>query len=100
MSATTLAVSSDKAKLWGFYVEPARRGDDLARRLLSAASAHAASRGVEQLYLQVAVECEAAIHTYERFGFETFGREPRALKNADGYSDELHMLLPLGDGRG
>jgi ribosomal protein S18 acetylase RimI-like enzyme len=86
-----------KARLWGFYVEPSRRRRYFGRQLLSAACAHAASRGIEQLYLQVSVDCAAAISAYERFGFSTFGREPRALKDVGGYSDELHMVLLLGE---
>ncbi len=84
-----------KARLWGFYVEPSHRRQHLGQQLLSAACAHAASLGVEQLYLKVSTQCGAAIAAYENFGFSAFGREPRALKGPHGYSDELHMVLFL-----
>jgi RimJ/RimL family protein N-acetyltransferase len=35
----------------------------------------------------------AAIRTYRKFGFETYGTEPRALKVGSEYVDEHLMIL-------
>lgn len=85
-----------KARLWGFYVEPSARGSRIGTRLLEAALAAGRTLpGLEQLTLQVNVKAAAAIRLYERVGFQTFGTEPKALKTAAGYFDELHMVAFL-----
>lgn len=84
-----------KGRLWGFYVEPQSRRAGVGRSLISEAAQRARAWGLEQLTLRVCVECEAAIAAYGKFGFESFGREPRALKAASGYFDELHMMALL-----
>ena len=40
----------------------------------------------------------AAIALYERFGFRRYGVEPRALKSAAGYANEVLMVLFLNAG--
>jgi len=85
-----------KARLWGFYVEPLSRRRGVGRLLLTEAARRARGLGVEQLTLRVCTACEAAIASYEAFGFERFGCEPRALKVGPSYFDELHMLALLG----
>lgn len=52
---------------------------------------------VEQLTLAVVTSNQAAIAPYEKFGFETYGVEPRALKGAEGYADEVLMVRFLDD---
>jgi GNAT superfamily N-acetyltransferase len=89
-----------KARLWGFYVEPGARRDGVGRSLFEAGAAMARGWGVEQLTLRVCVACEAALSAYRRFGFEAFGREPRALKVGSSYFDELHMVALLGEAEG
>lgn len=52
--------------------------------------------GFEQLELDVVADNARAIALYERFGFQTAGRRPNAMKYADGtYADELIMVRPL-----
>lgn len=82
-----------KARLWGFYVEPEARRGGVGRALFEAAADTARGWGVEQLTLRVCVACEAALSAYGRFGFESFGREPRALKVGASYLEELHMVV-------
>ena len=46
---------------------------------------------VEQLTLTVVQGNNAALSLYEKYGFRAYGVEPRALKTAAGYSDEILM---------
>ncbi|MDX1650101.1 MAG: GNAT family N-acetyltransferase, partial [Myxococcota bacterium] len=71
------------------------RGRGVGARLLGEAARRARADGVAQLTLRVAVSCRSAIRLYEREGFAVFGREPRALRDASGDEDELHMVRPL-----
>ena len=80
-----------KGVLSSFYVDPAWRGRGMAAALLSAAIEHA--RGVvEQVTLTVVRDNVAAVGFYERHGFETYGIEPRSLKTATGYLDQVLMI--------
>jgi ribosomal protein S18 acetylase RimI-like enzyme len=91
----TGAREAHKAFLWGTFVEPAWRRRGTGRALLAALLA-AAGAEVEQLTLTVVQDNAAAIALYREFGFQVYGTEPRALKSAHGYSDEVLMVrLPL-----
>jgi ribosomal protein S18 acetylase RimI-like enzyme len=52
-----------------------------------------AVEGVEQVLLSVAATQEAAIRLYRSVGFESFGREPRALRIGEQFVDEEYMIL-------
>jgi ribosomal protein S18 acetylase RimI-like enzyme len=83
-----------KGFVWGFYVEPEARGQGVGAALLEALVAWA--RGVvEQLTLAVVRGNDAAISLYRKLGFEIYGVEPRALKSAAGYADDVLMALIL-----
>jgi len=83
-----------KAFVWGTYVEPAVRRRGVARALMEALM-HEAAGEVEQLTLSVVKENEAAAALYRALGFESYGLEPRALKSATGYADEVLMVCFL-----
>ncbi len=83
-----------KAFVWGLYVRPSARGRGVARGLMAAVIASAREQ-VEQLTLAVVEGNEAARRLYENLGFEVYGLEPRALKSAAGYRDEVLMVLFL-----
>lgn len=85
-----------KAIVWGTYVAPARRGQGIARRLLEHIIAEAETwPDVERLLLTVVERAEAARNLYRAVGFQTFGREPDALRQ-DGISDTVeYMALSL-----
>ena len=83
-----------KGFMWGFYVEPEYRKSGIGSALI-AAVLQAAHGVVEQVMLSVVAENVAAIALYEKFGFTRYGIEPRALKTAAGYSDEVLMVLFL-----
>lgn len=84
-----------KARLWGLYVEPAARGRGLGARLVREAARTARhALGSERIHLRVAAESAAAIRLYARLGLRPFGREPAALRGAEGDVEELHMAAP------
>ncbi len=85
-----------KADIISMYVAPEVRGRGLGRMLLAAAIAHArATPGIEQLLLAVNTSNTPARNLYLAMGFESFGREPKALKIGDHYFDEDMMALFL-----
>jgi len=67
-------------------------GRGVGSMLMDAAIQTAQSAGYAQIELQVAADNERAIRLYERFGFEAYGRCPRALRREDGFADELEMV--------
>ena len=85
------ARAAHKAFLWGTFVEPAWRRRGTARARLGALLA-AAAMEVEQLTLSVVQDNAAALALYRACGFQVYGTEPRALKSAHGYSDEVLMV--------
>jgi ribosomal protein S18 acetylase RimI-like enzyme len=85
-----------KGHVWGVYVTKAWRDKGVARRLLSDLIDHVRGRSeVEHLLLAVALGQNPAKRVYESFGFQVYGREPRAIKLADKYVDEDLMVLLL-----
>lgn len=80
-----------KGTLWGMYVDPSARRYKVGAALVQAVLDHAAGE-VEQVLLAVGAANAAAIGLYERLGFVVYGHEPRALKEPDGYSDDVLMV--------
>jgi ribosomal protein S18 acetylase RimI-like enzyme len=83
-----------KAFVWGTYVLPGLRRRGIARALMVAVL-ESAGAVVEQLTLAVVRDNSAAIALYRALGFEVYGTEPRALKDAGGYADEVLMVCFL-----
>jgi ribosomal protein S18 acetylase RimI-like enzyme len=85
-----------KGRIFGVYVTAAQRrkriGEDLIAALVSRAKE---DTSLEQILLAVATGQEAARRLYRKFGFATYGTEPRALKVASEYIDEDHMILRI-----
>lgn len=83
-----------KGMIFGMYVTPEARGNGVGRDLLSQALMLARSvPDLLQVNLGVNADNTRAIALYESMGFETFGREPRAMKIEEVFHDELHMVL-------
>lgn len=80
-----------KGFVWGLYVRPAARRQGIATALVETLLASAAEM-VEHVTVSVVQGNDAAMALYRRFGFEVYGVEPRALKGAAGYADEVLMV--------
>ncbi len=80
----------------GMWVDPAYRGQQLARRLLEAVVAQFRTLGtIGDVQLGVTKGNASALHLYERFGFSKWGEEPNAIL-VDGVSyDQIHMAMKL-----
>ena len=87
-----------KGTLWGMFVRPEVQGAGLGRALVARIVAHAAGV-VEDVQLTVGASNKAAVGLYTRAGFQTYGREARALKLDGRYYDSLLMTRPAGEVR-
>ena len=81
-----------KVQLTAMYVMKGYAGQGVGRCLLDEALTE--SRGlnsIELINLTVTENNLAAVRLYAKLGFQTFGREARAVKTSTGYLDKLHM---------
>src|SRR5271165_2176033 len=70
-----------KGHILGVYVSASHRGQGFGARLIAALLGLAREdSSLEQVLLGVSAHNAAAIRTYRKFGFETYGTEPHALK--------------------
>lgn len=85
-----------KGTIYGMYTAPEVRGQGVGKALMEEVIHRAKDfDGVEQIHLQVVATNETAKKLYKSLGFETYGVEPRALKDGDRYYDEELMVLFL-----
>jgi ribosomal protein S18 acetylase RimI-like enzyme len=88
--------SKHKGNIYGMFVAPEMRGQGVGRALMLEVIKRVKDfRGVEQIILQVVSTNASAKKLYESIGFETYGVEPRALKDKGQYFDEELMVLFL-----
>ena len=86
--------SKHKGNIYGMYVAPEVRGQGVGKALMVEALNYVKQLdGVEQIHLQVVSKNEGAKKLYKSLGFETYGVEPRGLKDGDEYFDEELMVL-------
>ncbi len=97
MQRESSAVTCHRAWLLGMYVASEARGAGMADALIGRLIDHAKSEGILQLQLGVGVHNETALRLYERHGFTTYGREPRALKFGERFIDEFLMAKAMDD---
>jgi len=86
-----------KGVLVGMYVRPDARGRGVGTALVQEILDLAGGL-VEQVQLTVVTSNAAARRLYSRLGFEEWGVEPRALKHAGAYFDEVWMVKFLQAG--
>jgi ribosomal protein S18 acetylase RimI-like enzyme len=85
-----------KGRIFGVYVGLAHRRKGVGQALLATLLERAKrDSSLEQILLAVATGQSAAKRLYERFGFKTYGTEPRALKVGCSYVDEDYMVLRI-----
>jgi ribosomal protein S18 acetylase RimI-like enzyme len=93
--ATFLQQASPKRRhvgmIWNMYVSEERRGTGLAEILFKYVL-EAASLKVDQVELYVAVENQRGTKFYGKFGFESYGVMPRALRVGGADFDALMMV--------
>jgi len=93
--ATFLQQASPKRRhvgmIWNMYVSEERRGTGLADILFKHVL-QAASQKVDQVELYVAVENPRGSKFYRKFGFESYGVMPRALRVQGADFDALMMV--------
>jgi ribosomal protein S18 acetylase RimI-like enzyme len=88
--------TSHKGRIFGVYVKQEYRGKGIAQQIMAELLDRIrALPGVLQVDLSVGTEQESAKRLYRSFGFEVYGREPRAIKSGDAYVDEEMMVLKL-----
>lgn len=80
-----------KGFVWGVFVESQVRGQRIAQALLTQLLAYG-DQQYEQITLSVTAENRPALRLYQQAGFAIYGKEPNALKDETGYSDELLMV--------
>ncbi len=82
----------------GISLVQAHWGKGVGTAMMRALIACARDAGYEQIELEVVHQNERALALYRRFGFETVGRMPHAMKYADGsYADFVTMRLVLDE---
>ena len=85
-----------KGHLLAVYVSASHRGRGFGAKLIETLLSLAKEdSSLEQILLGVGSDNAAAIQTYRKFGFESYGTEPRALKVGSEYVDEHLMILRL-----
>ncbi|EKV27675.1 Ribosomal-protein-S18p-alanine acetyltransferase [Caenispirillum salinarum AK4] len=75
---------ADEAEILTIGTLPSVRRKGLARGLVRAAAAEAATRGAGRLFLEVAVDNPAGVALYHALGFEEVGRRKRYYARSDG----------------
>ncbi len=83
---------SHKAHLSSVFIEPAFQQKGIASVLLRTVIQYS-QQHVEQILLTVANDNKPALILYEKLGFQSYGVELKALKDKDGYIDEILMKL-------
>ena len=81
-----------KGKIWGMYVKPEHRKQGIASSLVQSVIQTAEEIGCEQIQLAVSTNNNDSHGLYLRLGFTVFGMESHAVKIANGYVDEYHMV--------
>ncbi|AWL12513.1 Ribosomal-protein-alanine N-acetyltransferase [Saliniradius amylolyticus] len=79
-------------------VHPDCRGMGVGRRLMMHFVDVCQRRGADQVWLEVRVSNEAAIHLYKTFGFDVVERRKNYYPSASGREDALMMTLKLLEG--
>ena len=87
---------ADEAELLTIAVRPTLRRRGAGRRLLAAVIEYAREAGAKSLFLEVAVDNQAACPLYEATGFQTVGVRAAYYRRSDGgAADALVMRLTL-----
>ena len=83
------------AVIWGVYIRPAWRGQNLAKTLIEANLDWARQKDICVVKLAVVTTNLPALRTYEQLGFKIYGTEPQALCYENIFYDEYLMYKEL-----
>ena len=76
--------------IWGVYVRPTVRGQQIGKKLIQAVLDHAKKcNGLILINLSVVTENQAAIKLYESVGFTAWGSQPDAMRDANDKSYDM-----------
>lgn len=84
-----------RAQVVAVYVQPDLRGRGQGAAVLRHLAREAHAAGLLQLELEVAAGNTAARRCYDRLGYTRTGRIPRAMREAEGFADDITMVLRL-----
>jgi ribosomal-protein-alanine N-acetyltransferase len=84
-----------EAEILTIAVDPPHRGKAIAYEMLLAALAEARQRGVQEMFLEVAEDNDAALKLYDKAGFVPVGRRPSYYKEAGRIVDALTLRRAL-----
>jgi ribosomal-protein-alanine N-acetyltransferase len=84
-----------EAELLNLCIAPALQGKGLANKLLTHLLEHAANRDNHEMFLEVRVSNAAAIHLYDKIGFNEIGRRKNYYPTVGGKEDAILMAAPL-----
>jgi [ribosomal protein S18]-alanine N-acetyltransferase len=88
-------VVEDSAELATIGVAPSARRRGMAQLLLRHAVEVARQAGAARLFLEVAIDNEAALALYACCGFKEVGRRPRYYRRPEGALDAIALALDL-----
>ncbi len=77
-----------KALLWGMYVRQECQGQGLADQLIEGLLKQARRLDLQQVQLTVIAQNPRACKVYERWGFEIYATESKAVRFCETYLDE------------
>jgi ribosomal protein S18 acetylase RimI-like enzyme len=81
-----------KCEIWSVYVDPAVRGQAIARRLMEACIAEARRLGFEAVVLTASTHLNHVVKLYESLGFAIYGTERGMVKLTDGRYIDDHLM--------
>ncbi|MHA7681575.1 GNAT family N-acetyltransferase [Cupriavidus sp. PET2-C1] len=87
--------SRHRALLWGVFVSPHRRRQELGRNLVTCALSHARENDIVRVNLTVYVPNLAAVALYIALGFQSCGVESEAICLDGTYYDGVQMSFRL-----
>lgn len=92
-------VAADEAEILTLAVEPERRRRGIGLALIRAACHEAERHGAEAIFLEVALDNEAALKVYDRARFEKVAVRPHYYPRPGGRKVDAQILSrPLGRG--
>lgn len=88
-------LAADEAEILTIAVKPKRRGQGIARRLMTASMARLQAAGAKSWFLEVEESNVSALALYRRFGFEKVG-ERKSYYRTEGGAAATAFILRRG----